>query len=216
MAHLGEIQSALTAAQAFHQTNTAYQDNLRRARDIWISSARTRVQSMDPGLQYLDPWPAPAPGKTIPSVVGPHGDYRMMQWDVNRGKNYALDTYVALITAYRQGASGLKIKDAWTQSSAMLDTFDRASGLLANVTFTTEEAAEDRFCRALRVQKLLTITAAGRYEQWARVVSGLIPAPYNAIVASLAESWKRGIDGTSWRGMVFPESSRCASTFLDS
>ena len=215
VAHLGEIESALTQAQAFHKTNATYQDNLRRARDIWVSNARTLAEGMNPALPYLTPWPALAAGKTVHTVVGPHGDYRMMQWDLNRGKNYALDTYVALITAYGQGASGTKIKEAWAHSSAMLDTLDRASGLLAGVTFTTEEAAEDRFCRTLRAQKLLTITAAERYQQWASAVSGLLAPPYGTIVANLAESWKRGIDGTSWRGLVFPESSRCTADFLE-
>ena len=42
-------------------------------------------------------------GKTVLNVVGPHGDYRMIHFLLNRGKNYAMDTYGALITVYRQG-----------------------------------------------------------------------------------------------------------------
>jgi hypothetical protein len=214
VAELAALEADLDIAQAFNATNASYQDNIRRARDIWVTSARTYAERMNPALPYLSPWPALLPGKTVQNVVGPHGDYRSMQWLINRGKNYAMDTYGTLITAYRNGANGAKIRDAWTHSSDMLDTLDRSSALLANVTFTTEEAAEDRFCRVLRVTKLLTVNAGQRYQTWGDAVSNLVPAPYNLVVAKLVDSWKHAIDLSSWKALVFPESTRCASPFL--
>jgi hypothetical protein len=212
--HLVEIQADLKAAQAFHKTNAAYQDNLRRARDIWVASARGYADRLDPALMYNNPWPALAPGKTIENVVGPHGDYRMMHFLLNRGKNYAMDTYGALITVYRQGGDAAKIREAWTQSSEMLDALDKATGLLADVTFTAEEAAEDRFCRVLRATKMLTVTAALRYQTWGDIISQFLPAPYNLIVAKLVDSWKHAVDLSAWRAFSFPESTRCTSPFL--
>lgn len=212
---LKQIQTTLTAAQSHHVDNATYQDNLRRARDIWVGRALSDVSKMDRALPYLDHYPVPlGPGKTVQTVVGPHGDYRRMQWLINRGKNYAMDAYGALIMAYRQGADGARIRDAWTQSSSMLDTLDHASGLLADVTFTAEEAGEDRFCRALRAQKLLTVNAAQRYQAWGDVVAGFLPAPYNDLVAKIVDSWKHAVDLGGWASLVFPESERCTSAFL--
>ena len=212
---LVEIQADLTAAKKFQRRNSRYQDDVRRARDIWVGSARSYVERIDPGLEYSDPWPELLPGKSVHTVVGPHGDYRMMHWLINRGKNYAMDTYGALITAYRQGADGPKIRDAWVQSSEMLDALDRASGLLADVTFSPEEADEDRFCRTLRVTKLLTVTGAQRYQAWGDAVSDLLPPPYNLVVAKLVDSWKHSIDLASWKAFVFPESTRCPKFLRD-
>ena len=209
-----DIKDDLTYAKSFNTTNTVYQDYLWRARNVWVSSALAQIAQMNPALPYADPWPILAPGKTVYTVVGPHGDYRMMQWRVNRGKNYAMDAYGSLIHLYRPGADGPMIRDIWVESSAMLDTLDRVSGLLANVTFTTEEASEDRFCRVLRVQKLLTITAADRFKRWNDFVAKLLPAAYQPIFFKLADSWRHAIDRGSWQGLVFPETERCSSPFL--
>jgi len=212
--HLVEIQADLKAAQAFNKANAAYQDNLRRARDIWVASARGFADRVDPALTFTNPWPPLAPGKTVVTVVGPHGDYRMIHFLLNRGKNYAMDTYEALITVYRQGGDAARIREAWTQSSEALDALDKATGLLADVTFTAEEAAEDRFCRVLRATKTLTVTAALRYQTWGDIVSQFLPAPYNLIFAKLVDSWKHSIDIATWKAFVFPESARCTSPFL--
>ena len=212
---LVQIQADLTAAKKFNKHNSRYQDDLRRARDIWVGSARNYVDRIDPGLEYSDPWPELRPGKSVHTVVGPHGDYRMMQWLINRGKNYAMDTYGALISAYRQGADGPKIRDAWVQSSEMLDALDHASGLLADVTFSAEEATEDRFCRTLRATKTLTVIAAQRYQAWGDAVSDLVPPPYNLVVAKLVDSWKHSVDLASWKAFVFPESTRCPKFLRD-
>ena len=212
---LVQIQADLSAAKTFNTQNSRYQDSVRRARDIWVGSARSYVDRIDPSLEYSDPWPQLLPGKTVHTVVGPHGDYRSMQWLINRGKNYAMDTYGALITAYGQGADGQKLRDAWVQSSEMLDALDRASGLLADVTFSAEEANEDRFCRALRVTKTLTVIAAQRYQAWGDAVSDLVPSPYNLVVAKLVDSWKHSVDLSSWKAFVFPESTRCPNFLRD-
>jgi hypothetical protein len=210
---LDDITDGLNDAEALYEDHAGYQDTIRRIRTIWIKAARWHIDQMNPKLPYLDPWPAST--DTIPNVVGPHGDYRRMQWYINRGKNYALDGYSELIAAYREGtAAGWRIRDAWVQSSNMLDSLDRATGLLADVTFTAEHAAEDRFCRALRVTKILTVESATRYQAWAAVVAGFIPGRFGTFFARLGDSWKHAIDLGSWQALVFPESARCTSPFL--
>lgn len=211
---LTELAVDLTTAQAHHVDNAAYQDNLRRARDIHVASALAHVTKMDSALPYDDPWPALRPGKTVPTSVGPHGDHRKMIWLMNRGKNYGLDTYGHLIAAYRGGADGVKMRNAWTQSSAVFDILDRAHGLLVNVTFTAEEASEDRFCRVLRVVKLLTVNAAEKYQAWGGEIAAFLPPPFDLVVDKHVDSWKHGVDLSTWESMVFPESTRCKSPFL--
>jgi len=210
-----EIQNALTAAQGIKVENAAYQENLRRARDIWIPNAQAHVNKMDRSLPYLDPSPvALRPGKTVTTIIGPHGDYRRTQWLINRGKNYAMDAYGALIIGYREGADAARVRDAWTQSSTMLDVLDHTSGLFADVTFSAEEASEDRFCRALRAQKLLSVEAAQRYRAWGDVVAGFLPEPYKELVAKIVDSWMHSVDLGGWASLVFPQSDRCTSAFL--
>jgi hypothetical protein len=211
---LGDLDKELTLALAYNKTDTAYQDHLRRARGTWVSRARALADEIDPAHDYLDPWPALPAGKTVHTVLGSHGDYRQMQWLINRGKNYAMDTYTALLTAYRGGADSATVRDAWVQSSQMLSTLDHASGLLADVTFSDDEAGEDRFCRTLRVTKLLTVTAAQHYEGWGDAVARLLPAPYGVVFAKLVDGWKHALDLSSWNVLVFPESTRCAAEFL--
>ena len=211
---LGDLDKELTLALAYNKTDTAYQDNLRRARDLGVRSARALADELDPAHAYLDPWPALRAGKTVHTVLGPHGDYRQMQWLINRGKNYAMDTSTALLTAYRGGADSATVRDAWVQSSQMLSALDHASGLLADVTFSAEETNEDRFCRTLRVTKLLTVTAAQHYEGWGDAVARLLPAPYGVVFAKLVDGWKHALDLSSWNALVFPESTRCAAEFL--
>ena len=211
---LSWLQSALTAAKAFHPRDTIYQDSLRRARDIWVVNARATVDRMNPALPFSNPWPTLQRGKTIHTVVGPHGDYRSMHHKINRGKNYAMEAYGALLGLYRGGADGSRIRDAWTESSNMLDTLDHVTGLLADVTFTDEEASEDRFCRTLRATKLLTVTAADRYKRWGDSVARLVPAAYTLLILRLVDSWKHAVDLGTWGGLLFPESPRCTSQFL--
>ena len=211
---LTDITEGLNEAQEFYQDNAGYQDVIRRTRDIWIKAARWNVGQLNPNLTYSDPWPASVSGDDNPNVVGPHGDYRRMQWYVNRGKNYTLDAYAELIAAYREGAAGWRMRNAWVQSSIMLDSLDRATGLLADVTFTPEHAAEDRFCRILRVTKILTVESATRYQAWAGVVAGFLPGRFSAIFSKLADGWKHAIDLSSWQGFVFPNSARCTAEFL--
>ncbi len=215
---LGAIQTALTNAKAYHVDNAVYQDNLRRARDIWVQNA-SKLSALDPGLLYLDPWPELLPGKTIQTVVGPHGDYRQMQHFIARGKNYALDAYGPLIALYLKGPAtvggvdGDMVRNAWLNSSNMLDVLDRATALLADVPLTAEEASEDRFCRTLRVGKLLTVSAPAWYQRWGNIVADMIPPQYRGIVAKLVDSWKH-VDWSMWQSLVFPESARCTSPFL--
>ena len=211
---LKDIADGLNDAQDVYRDLAWYQDLIRRTRDIWISAARWHIDQMNPNLKFRDPWPASLAGDDNPNVVGPHGDYRRMQWYINRGKNYTLDSYAELIAAYREGATGWRIRDAWIQSSNMLDSLDRATGLLADVTFTAEHAAEDRFCRALRVTKILTVESATRYQAWAGVIAGFLPGRFAAVFSKLADGWKHAIDLSAWQGFLFPNSARCTAQFL--
>lgn len=217
-AGLGGVQKALTQAKVHTPADAAYQDSLRRA-GLLVATAQSHAGTMNKSLPYTTPWPAlrdsgkPVPF-TVPTVVGPHGDYREMQWLIGRGKNYALDTYLALLIAYKQNADGKLIRDAWVASSTLLDIQDRATALLADVTFTAEEAGEDRFCRALRVRKLLGVNAAVAYQRWGDAIAVMVGPPYGPAMAKLVDSWKHGIDWPIWQGDVFPESTRCSAPFL--
>ena len=211
---LEDIQDDLAAARAFHTTNATYQDYVKRARDVWVQSARYHVGQMDRANKYLSPWPALAPGKTVETVAGPHGDYREMHWRLNRGKNYALEAYIHVLQIYRDGVSGSSIRDAWVESSSMLDALDKASGLIADVTFTDEEASEDRFCRVLRATKVLTVTAGQKAKVWGDAIAKLLPDPYDNLFLRFVDSWKFGVDLGAWNSLVFPESARCTSPFL--
>ena len=212
---LDMIAVLIDRAKDHHVDQAAYQDNLRRAKDIWLSQARTALAKMDPGLTWENPWPALRPDKTVETMVGPHGDFRFSVWGINRGINYQMDAYAGAIRAYRAGADPKVLRDYYTQSAAGLDDLDHAWALTYDVTRTVEEAAEDRFCRVLRVVKLKTVNAAKRYQAAQSVLGALVPPAYRELATKPADSWKHAVDVSTWQDMVFPESTRCASGFVN-
>jgi hypothetical protein len=212
---LDALEKLIGRAQAHHVDHAGYQDNLRRAKDIRLKSAKAFLAKMDPDLTWETPWPKLRAGKTVPTMVAPHGNFRLSVWGVNRGINYTMDSYEAAIAAYKAGA--VKPKDLvefYTQTAAGLDTLDRVWALTYDVPLSDDEAKDDRFCRVLRISKLKTVTAAKRFQAAYEVVSRMVPKEFRILVAKPADGWKHAVDVSVWEDFVFPESERCTSAFL--
>jgi hypothetical protein len=226
--HLVNMQKQVTAATKFFPASSGV-DAASTARSVeWqrnvsvasarLTAARTLVTAMTRTLPYAHPWPAlrvsaTAVPFTIRTAVGPHGRYRLMQWDINRGKNYIGNAQVAVLPEYKKGADGQKIAHIWVQDTALRNGLDIAGALLAGVTFDADQAADDRFCQVLRVVKILTVSVPTAFNNWQASIGALIPQPWANFVSISGDAW-RHIDFGTWSSMVFPESTRCASPFL--
>lgn len=210
-------RAAIRDARAYNTQNPVYQGSLRQAR-IWLREARTRIAAVDTSLRYGDPLPALCAGCTIPSVVGPHGDYARAQKFLYFATKYWRDFAEDWVSTY---ATGPVLSDYSPYAGALqhytlgIDAQHRAIGLLAGITWTAEEAGEDGFCRALRVMKLLTdgdsneatpfhyhFTQGYWRSAWNQVES------YRASLTRLSDSWKHN-DSAVWELMVFANSQRC-------
>lgn len=220
--HLTRAQAAIVTLQAYYPSDTAYQNLLRRARDLWVATAKTKLLAMDRDLSFTNPWPALRDGTrpdgqpfTIPTVVGPHGDYRRAQWLNSRAKNYLLVTYGDLLAAYKDGATTAeKLKRSWTGSRLALNGYDKVTALYANAPITAEEAKQDAFCRALWIEKLQTFVIPASLHAWNNaVLSMLPPSPVTKALGKIPDSWKHS-DWSAWSGLVFVENVRCESAFL--
>ena len=228
---LMSVASALVPARERQTDNSSYQDALRRAQDQHLHNALVKMGVLDRSreLPFAEPWPelrdgtSAATGKafTIPTVVGPHGEYCFAQWGTGRAKNYALVAVEGMIELYARGADPMRMRSAWTPCRQLLSTLDRTTALLADVTFTPQETKWDRFCRALGAFKLQTVDAAEFYERWQGAAAQLITSELTreqaqslaVVVAKLGDSWKHLSKAGAWKGLTFPESLRCDGAF---
>ena len=202
--------------------NAEYQDDLRKASEASLRSAKTLIQAMNRSLPFAEPYPDLRPGKTIPTVLGPHGDYIKTQWRTNFGKKYMLDSFGHLITWFKDAPLAEvteklpPFRDALTQWAGGMDVLDRVTALTAGVTFTPEEAAEDAFCRTLRWRKLATVTAATRIGFFQSFVGAIIGGQLGGVVSKSGDGWRHGWGNLNvWMADIFPENSRCASAFVN-
>ena len=208
---------AVMNAQTHNTHNSVYQRALAQAQ-VWLQEARVRAASLDTTLRYADPLPALCAGCTIAPVVGPHGDYARAQKFLYFATKYWRDYAEDFVATY---ANGPVLSHYGAYAGALqhytlgIDAQHRAMGLLAGITWTPAEAAEDGFCRTLRVMKLLTDGESNEatpfqyhYNQGYWRSAWNEAEPYRNSLTRLSDSWKHN-DSAVWELMVFANSQRC-------
>ena len=222
IAALDAAETRIRAARRHCDDNTDYQADLRAAGETWVRNAKSAAQAMDRSLKYAEPYPDLRPGKTVPTLVGPHGDYLRVQWRTSFGKKYMLDSLEHLLTWFKTAPLGEVtekvplFRDALTQWASGMDSLDRVTALTAAVTFTQEEAEEDAFCRTLRWRKIATVRAPTRIGSYQSFVGKIVGGPLGHAFAKSGDAWRHGWGNMNvWAADVFPESARCASPFVN-
>jgi hypothetical protein len=193
-------------------------EDLRWARDVTLPRV-ARLTAVDRTLAFSDP--APEAGQ---SVVGPHGDRATFGHSDWRATHYDRDLAEGMVAVYRDlrpGAPLHRWAGAFLSYVAGVDIRHQTLALAHGVTFTAQEAAEDAFCRALRILDLLTSKQIGRAPSWYHAIqvdwaalSGHVSpagrADYELALIRLSDSWRHN-DDAAWQLMRFPSSTRCAT-----
>lgn len=205
---LTTAQSVLQRAQTAN-ANSVYQDNVRRAREIWVPSARRNLAGISRGLTYASPDPP-----SYPKVIGPHGEYDTAQWFIWRSHWYLLDMLDAVNAAFR---ADIIQTDYWsvykTISSAtnILDGHVSAAATLAGMTVSATQVGQDPFFRVLDELETMTEDTSERFHEMQRelvtwISQGRTPTltPLAQALIRLTDSWRHADHGV-WRQLTFPE-----------
>jgi hypothetical protein len=205
---LGTAGSVLQRAQAAN-ANSVYQDNVRRAREIWVPSARRNLAGISRSLTYASPNPS-----SYPKVIGPHGEYDNAQWFMWRSHWYLLDMLDSVTAAFR---ADIIQTDYWsvykTISSAtnILDGHVTSAGTLAGMTLMSSQIGQDPFFRVLDELETMTQDTAERFHEIQREIvtwisHGRTPtlAPLAQALIRLTDSWRHADHGV-WRQLTFPD-----------
>lgn len=200
-------EAALTRAFAAN-TDSVYQDNVRRARDIWSVAARRYLLWVDRSLAYATPNPA-----SFPKVIGPHGDYDQSQWFLWRSHWYALDMLDSVTAAFR--ADSIQT-DYWSvyktisSTTSIMDAHVQSAGTLAGMTMTSAQVGQDPFFKVLDELEIMTEDTPERYHEIQRELATWIGKGRSATLASLSQalirltdSWRHADHGV-WQQLTFP------------
>jgi hypothetical protein len=205
---LTTAESVLQRAQAAN-SNSVYQDNVRRAREIWVPAARRNLAWISRTLTYASPNPS-----SYPKVIGPHGEYDTAQWYVWRSHWYLLDMLDAVTAAFR---ADIIQSDYWsvykTISSAtnILDGHVGAAATLAGMTVSASQVGQDPFFRVLDELEIMTEDTPERYHEIQRELVAWISqgraatlTPVGQSLIRLTDSWRHADHGV-WRQLTFPD-----------
>ena len=205
-------REGLTAAAKL-APDPAYQDLIRRARDIWLSKALAEAVAVNRALTYADPRPA-----NYPKIIGPHGDYDQTQWFLWRAQWYAHDALDNVLAAYVSEPpvdGGTALGDVYMRLFEASRSLMQSLEIVAGLSSTPEHKRSSQFFRVLGVTKRLTDEGdvPGRWMEaivslkthWFPVVAGR-PAASSHIqdaVVKIADAWKHA-DMAAWETMEFP------------
>ncbi len=205
---LASAESALSRA-FIANTGVVFQDNVRRARDIWSPSARRNLLWVNRTLTYASPNSA-----AFPKVIGPHGDYDRSQWFLWRSHWYALDMLDSVTAAFRADAIQT---DYWSvyktisSTTAIMDAHVQAASTLAGMTLLASQVGQDPFFRVLDELQVMTEDTPERYHEIQRELATWIGRGRTATLAPLAQalirvtdSWRHADHGV-WQQLSFPD-----------
>ena len=217
---LVQVQAAMTRATVFNPEDQTYQDSLRRARDIWLALAISRLAAVDRSLLYADPPPEPpCAGCATRPTVGPHGDYYAFQHALWRATHYWRSWALDAAALYRAGVDQMAVAGAFAVYTDGIDYQHHAEALIAGVGLDASDDAKDQFCKVLEALSLLT-SLTERRTAWTYHVLTTSWAPVRSTLPLYSDSWVhlsdswRHSDHAAWMLMVFknePQVSRCRS-----
>jgi len=189
--------------------DTVYQDNVRRARDIWSVAARRNLLWVSRSLPYAAPTPT-----SFPKVIGPHGDYDHSQWYLWRSHWYALDMLDSVTAAFRADAIQT---DYWSvyktisSATSIMDGHVQSAGTLAGMTLISTQVGQDPFFRVLDELQTMTEDTPERYHEMQRELATWIGQGRTATLAALSQalirltdSWRHADHGV-WQQLTFPD-----------
>jgi hypothetical protein len=170
--------------------------NTKRAATVWLPEALAGAASIDRTLSYADPNPP-----TYPKIIGPHGSFDNVEWELYRAWWYALDMLENGIAHYPQARA-----DWYTfvnRSALLYDTYAQTIARMAGVP----PSGTSQFFLVLGALGGLTdMYSMGASQRYEEIQGSLIVSPSPALTSVLGrvtDSW-RHMDAAVWAMLVFP------------
>ena len=170
--------------------------NTQRAATIWLPEALAGVAAIDRTLSYADPNPP-----TYPKIIGPHGSFDNVEWELYRAWWYALD-----MLEYGIAHSPAARADWYTfvnRSAILYNTYAQTMARMAGVP----ASSTSQFFLVLSALGGLTdFYSQGAAQRYEEIQVALILSPSAALTSALGrvtDSW-RHMDAAVWAMLVFP------------
>jgi hypothetical protein len=195
--HLDRV--TMFAYQAIADAEGAVGENTRRGPSIWLRYAIAGVPGIDRSQAFSNPAPA-----SFPAVVGPHGDYNRVMFELYRSNWYALD-----MLEYAMPYYGRKEADWYvlvSRAPIFYDGYARAMALMAGVVVWPADPTLSQFWRVLGSQAGLTDYHTQSLSlRYSEVMDALTVAPaveFRPAYLRIVDSWKH-MDQSVWETLVF-------------
>jgi hypothetical protein len=179
--------------------NAARGTNMLQAKNAWLLGAKNAIKAINQNLSYHDARPL-----SYPAIIGPHGNYDLVQAMLARAWAYHFDIVNYAFTAYGQGnpAPNANWYLVLQSSYQNYNVFADGLALMAGVGQTNVS----QFWRVVNYQKRLTDQTIGSVaSRYRGITMALTMSPHAALqipIGRVTESWN-AMDKAIWQMLVF-------------